>query len=142
MANIDRANEKITINEVREFESQYGLKLPEPYIDFLLKYNRGYPELSIFKISDEEGESVLNDFYGIGDMKDSLAKVFEVLDGVLPEGFISIGSDPGGNEICIGISEEYFGQIYFWMHDMESVEEMDNMFLLSSSFKDFFDHLY
>lgn len=142
MANMDRVNEKITINEVREFEGQYALNLPKQYIDFLLKYNGGYPEASTFKISDDEGESIVNKFYGIGDMKGNLAKVFEALDGELPEGCISIGSDSGGNEICIGISEEYFGKIYFWMHDMESDEEMDNMYFLSNSFNDFFDNLY
>lgn len=142
MANMDRANEKITVDEVREFESKYVLKLPGQYIDFLLKYNGGYPEASTFKISDQEGESVVNKFYGIGDMKGNLAKVFEVLDGELPQGFISIGNDPGGNEICIGISEEYFGKIYFWIHDMESDEEMGNMFFLANSFNVFFDNLY
>ncbi|MEK8215206.1 MULTISPECIES: SMI1/KNR4 family protein [unclassified Paenibacillus] len=60
----------------------------------------------------------------------------------MPEGFISIASDPGGNEICIGISENYFGKIYFWMHDMESDEEMENMIFLKNSFNDFFDNLY
>lgn len=139
---MDRTNEKININEIREFEGQYVLSLPEQYIDFLLKYNGGYPEASTFKISDVEGESVVNKFYGIGDMKGNLAKVFEFLDGELPEGFISIGSDPGGNEICIGVSKEYFGKIYFWMHDMEPDEEMDNMYFLSNSFNDFFDNLY
>lgn len=143
MANMDQANEKITINEIREFEDKYVLKLPEQYIDFLLKYNGGYPEASTFKISDEEGESLVNKFYGIGDMKGNLAKVFEVLDGgELPKGFISITSDLGGNEICIGISEKYYGIIYFWMHDMESDEEMDNMFFLKNNFNDFFDDLY
>lgn len=96
MANMDRGNEKITINEINEFEGKYDLKLPEQYVDFLLKYNGGYPQESTFKISDEEGESVVNKFYGIGDMKGNLSKVFEVLDGELPEGFISIASDPGG----------------------------------------------
>ncbi|AIQ19736.1 SMI1 / KNR4 family protein [Paenibacillus sp. FSL H7-0357] len=142
MANMDRGNKTITINEIREFEGKYVLKLPEQYIDFLLNNNGGYPKASTFKISDEAGESVVNKFYGIGDMKGNLAKVFEILDGELPEGFISIASDPGGNEICIGISEKYFGKIYFWMHDMESDEEMENMTFLKNSFNDFFDKLY
>lgn len=37
MANMDRGNKKITINEIREFEGKYVLKLPEQYIDFCLK---------------------------------------------------------------------------------------------------------
>lgn len=142
MANMNSENGKITINDVREFELNYNLKLPDQYIDFLLKYNGGYPEASTFKISDEEGESVVNKFYGIGDRKGNLARVFEVLDGELPEGFIAIANDPGGNEICIGITEEYFGKIYFWMHDLDSDEEMGSTFFLANSFNDFFNNLY
>ncbi|MDN8588361.1 SMI1/KNR4 family protein [Chryseobacterium mucoviscidosis] len=139
---MDRVNERITINDIREFESKYVLNLPEQYVDFLLKYNGGYLEESTFKISDEEGESVINKFYGIGNMKGNLGKVFEVLDGELPGKFISIANDPGGNEICIGTGEKHFGENYFWIHDMESDEEMENMFFLKSSFNDFFDNLY
>ncbi|KQO04980.1 SMI1/KNR4 family protein [Paenibacillus sp. Leaf72] len=142
MTNMNRQNEKITIDDISEFEFKYELKLPDQYKHFLLKFNGGYPQASTFKISDEEGESVVNKFYGIGDMKGSLAKIFEILDGELPAGFISIANDPGGNEICIGIGEKYFGNIYLWIHDMDSDEEMSNMFLLSSSFDDFFDNLY
>ncbi|WP_046214887.1 SMI1/KNR4 family protein [Paenibacillus wulumuqiensis] len=142
MTNMDRENEKITIDDIHKFEAEYFLKLPEQYVDFLLKHNGGYPEKSTFKISNEEGESVVNKFYGIGNMKGNLGKVFEVLDGELPRGFISIANDPGGNEICIGISERYFGEVYFWIHNIESEEEMDNMFFLKSSFNDFFDNLY
>jgi hypothetical protein len=142
MARMDKENKKISMRDVREFERKYDLKLPGEYVDFLLECNGGYPEKSTFKISDEEGESVINKFYGIGDMKGNLAKVYEVLDGELPEGFISIANDPGGNEICIGVSEEYFGKVYFWMHDMEPIDEIDNMFFLADSFNGFFDHLY
>ncbi|WP_046226783.1 SMI1/KNR4 family protein [Paenibacillus dauci] len=141
MTNMDRENEKITIDDIRKFEAKYFLKLPEQYVDFLLKHNGGYPEKSIFKISNEEGESVVNKFYGVGNMKGNLGKVFEVLDGELPTGFISIANDPGGNEICIGISERYFGEVYFWIHDIESEEEMDNMVFFKSNFNDFFDNL-
>ncbi|MGE7184046.1 hypothetical protein ACQKKK_08600 [Peribacillus sp. NPDC006672] len=31
-------------------------------------------------------------------MKSNLGKVFEVLEGEIPEDFISIANDPGGNE--------------------------------------------
>jgi hypothetical protein len=135
-------NIKININDINEFELKCNIKLPEQYINFLLKFNGGYPQVSTFKISEEEGETVVNKFYGLGDMKGNLAKIFEVLDGELPEGFISIANDPGGNEICIGISDKYFGKIYLWIHDMESNDEMDNMFFIADSFDEFFNNLY
>lgn len=142
MNNMDTVNEKITLKDITEFENRCNINLPNEYKDFLLRYNGGYPKASTFKISDEYGESVVNKFYGIGNMKGNLDKVYEILDGELPEGFISIGSDPGGNEICIGIDEKYYGKIYFWIHDMESDEELSNMFFLADSFTSFFENLY
>lgn len=142
MINMDKENEKISIKEVEEFELRHDIKLPNQYREFLIKSNGGYPHASTFKISDEDGESVVNKFYGIGDMKGNLDRVFEILDGELPEGFISIGDDPAGNEICIGINEKYYGKIYLWIHDMESDEELSNMFLLAESSNEFFNSLY
>src|SRR5690606_1207461 len=107
-----------------------------------LRYNGGYPKESTFKISDEEGESVVNKFYGIGNMKSNLASVFEILDGELSDGFISIANDPGGNEICIGVNEEHYGKVFIWIHDMDSDEYLGNMFLLANSFNEFFEKLY
>ncbi|MGG1646831.1 SMI1/KNR4 family protein [Peribacillus simplex] len=60
----------------------------------------------------------------------------------MPEDFISIANDPGGNEILIGVSGEYQGKIYFWIHDIEPEEEMGNMFILADSFAEFFNNLY
>jgi len=100
------------------------------------------PHAATFKISDVEGESVVNKFYGIEDMKGNLDRVFEILDGELPEGFISIGDDPAGNEICIGINEKYYGKIYLCIHDMELDDELSNMFFLAESFNEFFNSLY
>lgn len=142
MTNMDRVNRKITIDDISEFELRYELKLPEQYIHFLLNFNGGYPQASTFKISEEEGETVVNKFYGIGDMKGNLGKVLEVLDGELPEGFISIANDPEGNEICIGISGKNIGEIFLWIHDLESDEERSNMFFLANSFDEFFNNLY
>lgn len=52
--------------------------------------------------------------------------------------FISIADDPGGNEICICVVGEYIGKIYFWFHDGENSEEMDNMYFLKDSFNDLY----
>ena len=68
MNSMDRVNEKINLQDIKEFENRCGIKLPSEYIDFLLKYNGGYPKASTFKISEEQGETVVNKFYGIGKM--------------------------------------------------------------------------
>lgn len=135
-------NPKISLQDIKQFEQEYEVTLPKQYVEFLLEYNGGFSKESGFIISDEEGESLVNKFYGIGDMKSNLGKVFEVLEGEIPEDFISIANDPAGNEILLGVSREYQGKIYFWIHDIEPEEEMDNMFILADSFAEFFDNLY
>ncbi|WP_088825273.1 SMI1/KNR4 family protein [Listeria goaensis] len=135
-------NEKITEQDILAFEKRHNIYLPGEYIDFLLKYNGGYSKQSVFQISPDEGNSLVNKFYGIGNMQGNLDRVIDNLDDDLPEGFISIGYDPAGNEICLGTkNSKYEGQIYFWMHDMESNLKMDNMFLLSTDFTSFLDSL-
>ncbi|MBC1793651.1 SMI1/KNR4 family protein [Listeria booriae] len=136
------SNEKITEQDILDFEKRHNIALPEEYSHFLLKYNGGYSKQSVFQISPDEGNSLVNKFYGIGDMQGNLDKVMDNLDGELPENFISIGYDPAGNEICLGVkNSEYEGEVYFWVHDMEPDSEMDNMFLLNNDFISFLNSL-
>jgi hypothetical protein len=58
-----------------------------------------------------------------------------------PGEVISIGDDPGGNQICIGISGKYIRNIYFWDHETECTA-MSDLVLLSDSFDKFFNNLY
>nr|WP_316397524.1 SMI1/KNR4 family protein [Metabacillus litoralis] len=78
----------------------------------------------------------------MGNMKSNLAKVFEILEGEIPEDFVSIANDLGGNEILWGVSGEFQGKVYFWIHDIEPGDEMGNMFILADSFSEFFNNLY
>jgi hypothetical protein len=80
---------------------------------------RRFPEPNLFHISKEQGASVLNVFFGIGEMYDNLNDYIEILDDRLPEGFIPIGDDPAGNVICLGIKNPYYEKIYFWDHEQE-----------------------
>lgn len=142
MAKMLSKNPKVSLQDIKQFEQDYDITLPNQYVDFLLEYNGGFPQESNFKISNDGGESLVNKFYGIGDMKSNLGKVFEVLEGEIPEDFISIANDPAGNEILLGINGEYQGKLYFWIHDIEPEEDMDNMFILADSFVEFFNNLY
>lgn len=142
MFSMTSANEKINEQDIVAFELRHDVVLPKVYADFLLKYNGGYSKQAVFQISPDEGNSLVNKFYGIGDMQGNLDRAIDNLDGELPEGFISIGYDPAGNEICLGLkNSEYEGQVYFWMHDMEAESEMDNMFLLNNDFTTFLNSL-
>jgi len=138
---IEKIHESLSTEDLEIFEHNHNITLPNDYRGFLLKYNGGYPNPSIYRISEELGESILNIFYGIGSMYDNLEKTFDFFDEILEIGFIPIADDPIGNQICIGISKEFFGKIYHWVHDEEH-EGMENMYLLSNNFKTFLNSLY
>ncbi|MGS7052275.1 SMI1/KNR4 family protein, partial [Legionella pneumophila] len=114
MATIYNTNEKVKLKNIEEFEAKYHVVLPVQYRDFLLEYNGGNVKPNVFKISDDEGETALNALYGleINESYDELSSVFDSLYGEIPNEFISIGDDSGGNQICLGTSEEYTGKIY------------------------------
>ncbi|MBC1898549.1 SMI1/KNR4 family protein [Listeria booriae] len=144
MVSIESSNKKATSVAIEDFEQRYNLKLAEDYKKFLLDFNGGYADPNVFKISEEQGESALNTLYGLGidDEYDELASVYESLDGIIPSDFISIADDSGGNQICLGVDDDYFGKVFVWIHDMEIEEDMDNMFLLADNFKLFLNNLH
>nr|WP_157464053.1 SMI1/KNR4 family protein [Carnobacterium gallinarum] len=47
-------------------------------------------------------------------MYDNLQKNIDFSDELLEVGFLPIADDSGGNQLCIGISEKHYGEIYFW----------------------------
>lgn len=139
------SNEKISDKEIKEFELKLKTTLPEEYKSFLIKCNGGYPQEPVFKISEEKGYSLINEFYGIKTNIDrkgiDLEEIFGFLDGEIPKGFIPIADDPAGNQILLGINSKYRGKVYFWYHDVLRVEDMDNMFLLDDHFDNFLNNL-
>ncbi|MBC2180324.1 SMI1/KNR4 family protein [Listeria booriae] len=144
MVSIESSNKKATSAAIEDFEQRYNLKLAEDYKKFLLDFNGGYADPNVFKISEEQGESALNTLYGLGidDEYDELESVYESLDGIIPSDFISIADDSGGNQICLGVDDDYFGKVFVWIHDMEIEEDMDSMFLLADDFKLFLNNLH
>lgn len=144
MAKVTSSNENLSLEQIEQFEARNNLKLPEKYKSFLLQWNGGYTEPSLFRISEEQGASVVNVLNGIGDMYDNLDKVIDIYEYRLPEGFIPIGDDPGGNVICLGTKEPYTETIYFWDHEEEpeDSEDMSNMYLLANDIFEFLDNLY
>lgn len=143
MAIVYNSNDKVSLEKIKEFETKYNINLPIQYREFLLEYNGGNVKPNVFKISDEEGETAVNTLYGLGiaEHYDELSNVFDSLYGEICEEFISIGDDSGGNQICLGIEGNYLGKIYL-LHDVEEIEEMNNMIFISNSFNDFLNDLY
>ncbi|MEK5026956.1 SMI1/KNR4 family protein [Paenibacillus sp. FSL M7-1046] len=142
MPQISRIHDKISMVQVENFEQMNKIELPKLYKEFLLEYNGGRVDPNVFKISSDEGESALNVFYGIGSMNNNLEKKIEFFEEILEIGFIPIARDSGGNQICLGIREEFYDQIFFWIHDEENDHSMDNMHYLADNIQEFIETLY
>jgi hypothetical protein len=78
----------------------------------------------------------------------SLAWRRECYDGRIPDDLLWIMRDPFGNVICLGVSGESRGKVYFWDHESEledewngSVESAGNIKLLANDFVAFVAHL-
>ena len=142
----------ITKSEITRVESKFNIKLPQEYVDFLLKYNGGYPEPNRFKYESNKehySDSLVNWFYSIyeGEYNNFEPNILNwSLHGRrFPDGIIPIAGDPFGNIICIGIADGYMGKVYFWDHEEESdtdIPHWDNVYLIANSFNQFLELLH
>ena len=138
---------KLTEQEIDSFEESMNIKLPIEYRSFLLKYNGGKPEPNLIPIKDNPSDShaMLIRLYCLakGDNLDIIQKN-KWLKGRLPNGFLAIGEDPGGNFICIDVLSNT-GKIYFWAYEEEAPEgepaDFRNVYYIANSFQEMLDTL-
>jgi hypothetical protein len=144
MVEIFGSHDNLSLEQIEKFEIDNNVKLTEMYKKFLLRWNGGKVRPNVFMISEEQGPSVLNVLYGIGDMYSNLTDYLDIMDERLPLGFIPIADDPGGNVICLGTQAPYNDHIYFWDHEQESdtPDDMSNMDFLARDIDEFLNMLY
>ena len=143
--------EALSLQAIQNAEKSLGVKFPDQYIQFLLKYNGGRPEPAGFDIewrtnqpmSEDWRTSMLSWFLSIynGDETNLLEYNKISFSGRIPKETIAIADDCGGNLILLGVSGEYKDKILFWVKDDE-VEEggvpgFENVGFLANSFDEF-----
>jgi hypothetical protein len=113
------------------FESQIGCRLPDDYRQFLMAANGGTVEddrfcscdfciVCIGGLRDEEHLSLVAN-----------RDCYQLSEDRIPKDLLWIMEDAFGNAVCIGISGERRGRIYFWEHESQDTS------LLANSFTDF-----
>ncbi len=144
--NIPEPNPYGTLNPERlaEFEAKLGYKLPSGYREFLISCNGGKPEPYDFEVSD--GADSLHHVYGLHDGPNyaQLDYAFSIYYGRMPQSMIPIADDPCGNAICIGVTGDQEGRVFFWDHEFESDDGLDhdNITSLAESFEAFCESLF
>jgi hypothetical protein len=138
----------LTREAIKDFETRNGLQLPQEVVEFLLAHNGGsfgwdYPAYAIHGHPREE-ECLLQCFFCLspGERTD-LERVYQVHKGRIPDELLAIASDPGNNLICVGLTGERKGKIYWWERTKERDRPTyDNVFHLADSLKEFLDGLH
>ena len=146
---INRSREPLDEQDLIQVETRLNRALPKEYRDFLTAHNGGRPEPNAFPIynnpSDDQG--LVHNFMCIkdGDIYDLLTWVDRYRDRV-PSNFLPIAKDPGGNLICLSISGEDLGKVYFWDHEEEAatgqIPGYDNVYPVANSFQEFLSSLH
>ena len=96
---------------------------------FLEEYNGGKPTPNSFDFDDGNDASYVDNFLSIteNDENKSICEYMSTYKGRIPEGFLIIAHDPGGNLILLGVTNDQRG-IYFWDHEMEAEDDEEPSF--------------
>lgn len=127
---LNLSEEKISNDELLEFEQSIGYELPRSYKKFILKNNGGVPSNKYFS------EFSIALFFSFKYGKMTIDKIYKEFNNLVPKGFIAIADEPGGDFICINLNtDQNYGHIFYISHDN------DVPLLVAESFEQFLDGL-
>ena len=111
---MDSDSQAITVEEFNAFETLIGKTLPTDYRAHMLTYNGGVLEEDVDHVNYPSGAGIAY-FYPIKYGYDTIEDVFEDLDAILPNGYLSIGKTTSGGQIIISLNNDsYYGNIKEW----------------------------
>lgn len=141
----------VSEDTIATFEKRLETRLPEDYRNFMLAHNGGEPSRRVFKYKNHSGPyagSSVRYFFAFSSDEDYSIKdyfVEFVSNNRMPGDLVPIGTDEGGNLVCIAVKGPNTGKIYFWDHEEEAEEGQEasynNLFLVADSFKEFLESL-
>lgn len=140
------SNEGFNENELIALSKKIGYELPNDYIEFLRQHNGGYVKNSISSYyKNGEQKFILTSMFGLG-ADDDLISQFETYKNRIPNTCIPIGRDAGGNLVCLNLSEDRYGYVYFWDHEEEfNYEEekitINNLHFIAETFNEFLNSI-
>lgn len=145
MVRVLNSDIKINKNEILKSLKRINVHLPKEIIDFYCTSNGGEPEKYLYYDEDED-EYVVQCFIPIfSEVKKDITKLVEEFrtESTIPNWFIPIAYDPGGNMFGVSVDKEDYGYIYYWNTDYDLYEEgfEDNIIFLEESFNKFLDKL-
>jgi SMI1/KNR4 family protein SUKH-1 len=151
-------------SEIASVEQTLGAPLPDLYRTFLETFGASRfremveftPVVPLPPSISSDGLGFINVFYGsAAHTPYDLTGMLELYQQRMPEGFLPIGDDGGGDQICLMVLGEKRGKLFYWDHNHEWDEEdyvedglpvppdlkWQNVTLIADSFEDFLARL-
>jgi SMI1/KNR4 family protein SUKH-1 len=135
---------------IRQIERQLDTALPDDYVEFLQDYGcYAFDHHVTFTFQEKYpggNKGVVNVFFGVdpGETYNLWSNYIDY-QGRVPSNLLPIANDPGGNLICLSVTSEDKGTVYFWDHEEESSEEEElryaNVYRVADSFTSFINSL-
>jgi hypothetical protein len=157
LQSISTRGRKLQRENIVELEHGLGHKIPVDYGRFLLDNNGGEPQQNCHEVQNTEGTNIgsviaIRWLYSIGgpeNRSDYIKECYGIESnyvayfGRIPENFLPIGEDSGGNQICISLYGEDVGSIWYWDHDAETFPpDYSNCYKIADSFQALLDGLF
>ncbi|MEI6187628.1 MAG: SMI1/KNR4 family protein [Alphaproteobacteria bacterium] len=139
---------KLTKTDLNLLEKKIGINLPVEYKNFLILHNGGHPKKDCYPMISTvlDGADIAWFLACYEGEHENLLKEFSRFKGIIPEEFIPIARGSGGNKICLGVSGNVFGKVYFFVRNWEIDENgqpiPDEMCTIANNFTDFINSLY
>ena len=135
----DPQSPKASEEEIQEFESQLGIRLPEEYRNYLLKHNGALPRKLDYWMPGEKNwiESVHEMYALLSTDHPRSIRQFLTEDYGVPSGWLPIANSGYGDFTVISMLEEDFGAIYYLFHEVhgyDPTERTRGVYKLASSF--------
>ena len=128
-----RVKKLTSINNINNFEKDYGITLPDLLKKFIISNNGGRPNLDIIKT--EEGKEVeIKSLLSFN--KEDIENIYNVMDYFKKEfngELVPIASEPSGDYFCVDISK---GSILYWE------QETSKVIFISKNLNEFIAKLY
>ena len=127
---------------IRDFEQQYGVRLPKVYVGFLLMTNGGRPNKLAYPIA---GLADVDFFMGLAPQSETfdLRRYLDIFAGRIPADFVLVGVNGGVDYICLDLRDGG-ERVVFWDHaHFWSTGEWreGDLYFIANSFQEFLTSL-